>query len=503
MFCRTSSLPQEFVHAFLLSFCSTKGEQKVLKIESFKSQSILKTLNTVDLRLIVGLSLNADCDGRINSTIQKIKDLGYMTPKLVMPTLKRLVNLGWVRKEGTDFFTNYTTNTSPNRKGHYYINLFKFFQTETFKTMYKRDILFIFYILTSKLPGTFHRVEIERLYRNKINKKSKRGLLIDYFTNFEDLVTHLTSLIEKGIFEVKLTRTKVLLTENTPNIKEHFYNYCGKNYNSRKKRIRHQEDHNVIEIRISEKILKEKTTVFDEERLSTLLDFVDIAAKYQCGVDLSDVKKLEPIHMFKHKLYGTFGKLGVQVYREAVDSFFKHQGYQFGKLMENGVDTFVKYLKHYYVMPTLTSRLKELFDEMYNKTRLGRSMFIDLSNEEMERIVSLEEEYKETTAPYVRYIQEEAYHDEIIKIDHYMTNKFNQLYIDFVHTNKDWMNFKQKVNLIFRTEEVLGNTKKDVYRLALQNKLNNQERIDFQLNQKREEKRQERREVLFYNWLEE
>lgn len=475
----------------------------MLKIESFKSQLRLKALNTIDLRLLVGLSMFSDKDGRINATLPKIKDLGYMTPKLVTTSLKRLLELGWIRKDGADYFTTYTTNTSANRKELYYINLFKFFQTETFKTMYKRDINFLFYILTSKLPGTFHSVEIERLYRNEINRKSKKGLLIDYFTNFEDLVSHLSSLIEKGVIEVKLGKES-LLTETTSDIKEKFYSYCGKNSESRKKRIRNEFDHHVIHIRISKKVLKEKTTVFDEERLSTLQDLADIATKYQCSIDLYDIKELEPIHMFKNKLYETFGNVGIQVYRESVESFFKHQGHQFEKVMRSGADTFVKYLKHYYVMPSVITRLKGLFKELLNNTP-GRSIFVDLSVEDMDKIVSLEQDFKTKSAPYVRYIKEEAYYDEIIKLNYFMVQSaaYNKLYRDFTHTNKDWMEFKQKVNVIFKSEEILGNTEKDVYRLALNNKLNYQERIDFQLNEKRDKERNERKKVEFYNWLEE
>lgn len=477
----------------------------MLRVESFKSQSRLKALNTVDLRLLVGLSMFSDCDGRINASLQRIKDLGYMTPKLVKTAFQRLVTLGWVRKEGTDYYTTYTTNTNGNRKDYYYINLFKFFQTETFKGMYKREINFLFYILTSKLPGTFHSVEVERLYRNEINKKSKKGLLIDYFTSFEDLVSHLSSLIEKGVIEVKLGKSKTILTEKTEDIKEQIYSYCGKDKHTRKKRIRNQYDHHVIHIRIADKVLKEKTTVFDEERLSTLQDFADIAAKYQCSIDLYDVKDLEPIHMFKHKLYGTFGHIGVQVYRESLDSFFKNQGQQFEKIMLNGAETFVKYLKHYYVIPNVINRLKDSFAEMLRKTQDGRSRFIHLSSEEMQEIVSLEQEFKEKLAPYVRYIKEEAYHDEVIKLDYYMMESIehNGLYREFTYTNKDWMEFKQKVNWIFKTEEVLGNTKQDVYRLALDNKLNSKDRIDFQLSEKRDQERKEREVPVFYNWLEE
>ncbi|WP_121616797.1 hypothetical protein [Virgibacillus halodenitrificans] len=473
----------------------------MLKVESFKSQIRLKTLNTVDLRLLVGLSMFSDYDGRINATLQKIKDLGYMTPKLVESTLERLITFGWIRKEGTAYYTTYTTNTSPKRKKLYYINLFKFFQTDIFKTMYKRDINFLFYILTTTLPGRFRRVAIERLYKNKINENSKHGLIIDYFTSFEDLVSHLTSLIEKGIIEVRLCKSKSLLTQETTNIKEQIYNYCGKDKQYRKKRMRNQDDHHSIDIRISEKVLKEKTTVFDAERLSTLQDLDDTAAKYCCSVDCYEIKDLDPIHMFKHKLYTTFGNVGLEVYREELESYFKHQGHEFEETMEDGAAAFVKVLKNYYVMPKIIIKLKELFKKMLIETRVDRSMFLNQSNEEMKWNVSLEETFKKQTAPYVRYIKEEAYDDEIIKLDYYMMElsvEHNALYRDFTHINKDWLEFKKKVNSIFRTEELLGNTKQDVYRLALNKKLNEQKRKDSQLS---EQTRKERRDIMSYNWL--
>ena len=76
-----------------------------------------------------------------------------MTPKLVPDAIKGLLNIGWIR-QGTagKLYSTYTCHTTPETKGFYYINLYKLFQKDVFKKMYKRRINLLYYILTSKIP---------------------------------------------------------------------------------------------------------------------------------------------------------------------------------------------------------------------------------------------------------------------------------------------------------------------------------------------------------------
>ncbi|PLS18185.1 hypothetical protein CVD28_07800 [Bacillus sp. M6-12] len=78
--------------------------------------------------------------------------------------------------------------------------MFKFFDEESFKSMYKSKIKLLFYILSAKIPGTWHSVHAEKLYRNK-TVKSK--LALDIFEDFDDLMNNLIPLIKGEIIEFK------------------------------------------------------------------------------------------------------------------------------------------------------------------------------------------------------------------------------------------------------------------------------------------------------------
>src|SRR5699024_10179584 len=91
------------------------------------------------------------------------------------------------------------------------------------KKLYKRQLQFLFYIISAKLPGHEHSLAIEHLYQNLTNAKDVK---LDFFISFEDIISNLLDLINKGFFDERLAAIKVIFNKNTKNLKERLYKFA-------------------------------------------------------------------------------------------------------------------------------------------------------------------------------------------------------------------------------------------------------------------------------------
>lgn len=392
-----------------------------------QQQDRLALLNTTSFRLIPVLAEKSDVDGLLHFSMNEIKEQGYMTPKLVPDAIKGLLNIGWIR-QGTagKLYSTYTCHTTPETKGFYYINLYKLFQKDVFKKMYKRRINLLYYILTSKIPGIFHSIAVERLYKNKTFANQ---LAIQYF---DDLMNNLIPLIEAQIVEVKLGKSSAILTHKTANIKEQIYNFCGKETAAtRKKRMRGEKEH-ILHIRIAKEVLKDKTTIYDTDRRSTLKDLEEIASKYDYSLDVFSEDALKEVHMVKHKIHKEFDNLGIAIYRESIRSFFEHSSHSFGPLMEK--QEFGKVIKNHYVVPRIKKELTNAVIEAEKTQELSK------------------------TEAFLRYFTKESYFDDLVLFDHTMNTTFSNVYETAKQMNGTWKQFADEVEHIYQQEASRGNS---------------------------------------------
>lgn len=426
--------------------------------ERLQQQDKLNLLKTTSLRLLPIIAEQADMDGLLNISVNEIKELGYMTPKLVPAAIESLVKAGWIyTNEDGKMFASYTCNTTPDNKGFYYINLFKVFKKGVFKSMYKRRINLFYYLLTSKIPGTWHSVAAERLYQNKTFSEK---LALNYFEDFDDLMDNLIPLIETGFIELKLGTGKTVLSSKTSNIKERIYAFCGKeNLLFRKKRFRSERDTHILHIRISEEVLKDKTTIFDADRRSTLNDLNQIATKYDFSLDVFSQQSLEEVHMTKHKIHREFGNLGIKIYRESLQAFFKHSSHSFARLMDH--KEFGKVIKNHYVVPRIKLELTAAIEDAQNSSN-------NLSKVEA----------------FLRYFTTEAYYDDLVLFDNYMTESHSHLYKEAKEHINVWNEFANKVTDIYTQEASLGNNKELVLKLAQKSELSSKKRTIEELQTK-------------------
>ena len=262
----------------------------------------LSKLPSISLRLLPLLASKTDIDGRINITISEIENAGIMSKKVVKDALYNLEKEKWIYREEDYYYSNFNVNSEESRKDYHYINLYKFFTNENFLGLHKRQLIFLYYILSAKMPGTEHSIALEHLYNNRTNQ---RNVKLPLFISYKDMLKNLVILIENGFFEVRLGNSKLYLDKKTKDIKEKINGYSGKNEGQRKQRMSLKEENNkIIHIRISKDLVSKDQImdIFDSTRLSTLLDLKSIAMDYGCSIDIYGGDVLKKIHATKDAL---------------------------------------------------------------------------------------------------------------------------------------------------------------------------------------------------------
>src|SRR5699024_12807140 len=85
------------------------------------------------------------------------------------------------------------------------------------------------------------------IYQNITNAKDVK---LYFFISFEDMISNLLDLINKGFFEVRLAASKEILNKNTKNLKERLYTFAEKTGKRKKRMSQNEVKHHIIHIRI-------------------------------------------------------------------------------------------------------------------------------------------------------------------------------------------------------------------------------------------------------------
>jgi hypothetical protein len=459
--------------------------------KSFLKQNLLTKLTTKSLRLIPQLEMSTDIDGRILADVYDLRQTKVITPRLLSSALKECEKFGFISKndDGT-YFNNFHYSNKDFEKGFNYINVYDFFNDEDFKSLYKRSLNFFYYILTSKLPGKFHTVAAELLYQNTLNQDE---LAIDYFQDFNDFANHLSSLVSFGYLEVQLGNTFFSnpsgksKQDYAVSVKNALYKYCGKDSgNMKKSRIKNKRDRHLLKIRVTESLINaEKKSVYD--RRITLKDLEIVALQYGYDLNDFDIELLKSIHMVKKDLHNKFGRAGIEMYRNAIAQYFHGQSHRFEADILN--KDFSDILKKQYVMPLIKLTLHSYFKNVTPGMLEDSSVLSSI---------------EKSTQNLASYLTTEAYYDDLVLIENDAKKINSELYDHLITSNKKWYDFDNKLKSIYRTEEIIGNSRLDVLKLALDGKLTSKLRREEDYIQKNSIHRKNlpKREAPIYNWLE-
>jgi hypothetical protein len=448
-------------------------------------QAKLKTLSTKALRLTTQYGMATDLDGRIYATDQELIDNEVMTPRILPAAQKEYADAGFIEKgEDGYYYSKYHAVSNKNPKGYNYINFFEFFNRKTFYTMYKRSLNFFFYILSSKVPGTYHNVAAEHLYNNKTSNK----VAVDYFQNFKDMAKHLSYQVAAGFLEVKLGKS-VFVNKDGSDLKgcqerfmEALYKFCGKtDASTRKKRMKNASDLHILKIRV---VNDNPLDVY--KRRATFKDLEIIAMNNGFDLNDYDIELLKDVHKLKRKMFDEFGKMGVRIYRQALEHYFVTGGHGFDDDMSSG--DFARILAKNYIAPILKLNIQTYFKEY--------AISIDHQDFGIGA--------KSDTKSYIKVFSQMAYKDDLVLLDRELSSINIDLHDHLTFESAEWFKFKQAVIDVFKQEKEIGNNKSAVYYLAENRQLTSKKRQeeDEAAFKNSSTPDRDRKVVPFYNWLE-
>lgn len=464
-----------------------KGGKPFMLNVAYLKQNKLINLTTKALRLIPHLEMMTDIDGRIYSSVEDIKKENLITPRLIPAALKECEKFGFITKNADGSYkNNFHYLTTGEEKQFKYINVYDFFNHDAFKKHYKRSLNFFYYILTSKLPGKFHTIAAERLYKNSLNEDN---LVIDYFQDFNDMVTHVSKWVSEGYLEVKIDGQLFSNVSGSDKetyfniVKDALYTYCGKtSLNNRKSRIRNEKDHHLLKLRVSEKMVSKEKIVSVYDRRSTLKDLEEIALQY--GFDLNDfhIEYLHTIHQLKKKMHDELGSVGIRIYRQAIINFFENGSYNFDDLILNNTFSIVLYKG--YILPIIKMEIHSYFNTI-SPEAIETNSFV-------EKLLGL--------------FTMNAYRDDLVLFENELQKQDSYVYEGLCEESTTWLEFKKAVFNIYKDEHKVGNPKYKVLQLAMEQKLSSRQRFEEDAKEYFKDKEsvaQRNRYVApFYNWLE-
>ncbi|MFD1736241.1 hypothetical protein ACFSCX_06640 [Bacillus salitolerans] len=327
----------------------------MLAVEYLKYERV-KDLTAIEKRLLPTLARLCDYDKTIYLTMSQIRDeikkLKVCTTKLFGNAIDKLIERGYISKndDGQLVCHFYHPNTG-TESSYKYIKHYKFFTEAAFLNLHKRSLELLYYFMTVKLPGKPHLISVEKLYKNKtLNVDSCVG----NFASFEEFSTHFLELIETGVISVVLkTKGKgdKILTKDTARFRETFKDFCDKKDGKRKSRM--GKSFHVIEVRISESVVKETEDIYD--RRSSLRDLESIAIPYGYDLQLIAKEDLVDLHSPKKELIDQFGLFGLKIWRKALEKFFMDGGNLYEQVQDR---TFSNYLKNWYIVPEFANEIK-------------------------------------------------------------------------------------------------------------------------------------------------
>lgn len=438
-----------------------------------RDHSLKCKLPTIATRLIIPLSMVTDIDGRINMSIEEIRKQELMTSKCIPTALKALEDANCIRKQDGVYYNNMSLFTTDKPTKFEYVTMYNFFNKPEFKKLYKRAIHFIFYILTSQLPGEWHSFAIERSYRT-----ASHTPILNYFYCFKDFLNVLIDLIEKGILEVEFNHNQSVthLCHETQNIKSLLKAYCEQSQSNRKKRTCNPKNTHVIRVRISKKLVnkKEVTSIYDPERLSTLRDLQEISLNYGHELYNYTEEALQEIHITKLNLFKKFGSYGIQLYREALQTFFKEQSHLFPNLMRKV--KFGQHINTYYVTPTIQMTIQQKLKDI-------QEQYLALLNTEESITLS---------TPYVAYLVDHAQDDELVKLN--VTLKKHVLIQEQLYKEEAWRVYLTRLGNIYKEQQKRGLSHDEIIELSLHNSLWNESAVS-QTNEKLSSNNQNNRQL--------
>ncbi|KPH76576.1 hypothetical protein, partial [Oceanobacillus caeni] len=197
---------------------------------------------------------------------------------------------------------------------------------EVFSLNIKKKRFFL-YVASFSRMGIPKSVSVEALYSNKYHSG------VNYIENYQELSEILFEFVQKGYFVVYINGNRY--DKDSSNFEENFHDYCGYDHINGKQRMSKVKKHK-IGIQIHENLTK---AILPNQ--SSKEEFKHYANQYHIYHELMRPETIPFFINIQNELFDLFGTVGVDLYRNALISYFsaEEENVLYHDLMSNKNET--------------------------------------------------------------------------------------------------------------------------------------------------------------------
>ncbi|MFF5995202.1 hypothetical protein AAGS61_10645 [Lysinibacillus sp. KU-BSD001] len=256
-------------------------------------------------------------DGRIYSTLEEIKHALNFQNKTLVRVITELKELNLLTQKNEFLYSKFHVVVGKEKAEESYVRNLKAYTSPAVLNLNKNELRLFLYIATRGIiNGVVKKSTVESLYSNVTHKG------VNYIDSYFSLASALNVLISNDLIEVFI-EGQVFKKSNVAAFMPTLHAYCGYQEKARKKRMSKIKKH-VIGFRINP-VLSQKENIRPSEAARREIEYY----ADQNGFFHTQMRP-ETIPIFiknvQDQLFDRFGMVGVEMYRQALVTYFSTEG---------------------------------------------------------------------------------------------------------------------------------------------------------------------------------
>ncbi|MGJ9458521.1 hypothetical protein [Oceanobacillus sp. CF4.6] len=285
-------------------------------------------------------------DGRIYCNIEKVRTFLFMQQQTLDRVIDELKSLGFISEQEGYLYSHFHVLSNGDKEDKGYIRNIKALTSDYVRSLNKKKKRFLLYIISFARMGVPKAVSVEALYNNMYHSG------VNYIDGYQELSEFLFEFVQRGYLVVYINKKRFDYTSHK--FEEAFHDFCNFDVKTGKKRMSKKKEHKIA-LQIHEDLLKKDQVVPNN---SSETEFRLFADKYNIYHELLRAETIPFFISVQNQLYDTFGKTGLYLYRNALDSYFskEEENVLYHDLLKNEKETkAVNYMMDFHLIKDVQS----------------------------------------------------------------------------------------------------------------------------------------------------
>lgn len=318
------------------SIHTAKLDRTLLRDFPMKQLNISQTA----LNLIFHLTPFVDRDGRIHLDKEVVRRKMYCDRRELHKALNELRETTYQGKKLITYENGYYVSHFhlPTNGDDSYLKHIPFYNSADFQNLSKNQTRLFLYIATNNIRNQFTRVAVENLYKNTLHDR-EYGLNI--YDSYKDMTEDLFFLIDNGYISVRFQGHKKPIDNNATHYKSDFHRTFGFKNNKKSRTSKYFKPKHNLDLKVNHILFNEEAIKNEAGKAELRL----LAERYHmCHEDM----KAETFNFIigrKKSLIEQFGIAGLEIYRTALQKYFKEKNESiiYYDLVGKAVNTFTDF----------------------------------------------------------------------------------------------------------------------------------------------------------------